>query len=85
MTLYRELTITSKVQECCGQEFAAKLGEFDYSLAYCPNKHLMFIICKTKFFVTKLIIKNISIKENGRLFQFMVFRTKSSQCFSDVF
>ena len=33
MTLYpyRELTITSKVQECCGREFAAKLGEFDYS------------------------------------------------------
>ena len=33
MTLYpySELTITSKVQECCGQEFAAKLGEFDYS------------------------------------------------------
>ena len=33
MTLYpyRELTITSKVQECCGWEFAAKLGEFDYS------------------------------------------------------
>ena len=31
MTLYpyRELTITSKVQECCGREFAAKLGEFD--------------------------------------------------------
>ena len=27
----RELTNTSKVQECCGQEFAAKLGEFDYS------------------------------------------------------
>ena len=24
--------ITSKVQECCGLEFAAKLGEFDYSL-----------------------------------------------------
>ena len=36
MTLYpyRELTITSKVQECCGQEFAAKLAEFDYSLRY---------------------------------------------------
>ena len=33
MTLYpyRELTITSKVQECCGWEFAAKLGEFHYS------------------------------------------------------
>ena len=33
MTLYpdRELTITSKVQEFCGWEFAAKLGEFDYS------------------------------------------------------
>ena len=33
MTLYpnRELTITSKVQECCGREFAATLGEFDYS------------------------------------------------------
>ena len=33
MTLYpyRELTITSKVQDCCGREFAAKLGEFDYS------------------------------------------------------
>ena len=29
---YRELTITSKVQECCGREFAAELGEFDYSL-----------------------------------------------------
>ena len=29
--LYRELTITSKVQECCGWEFAAKQGEFDYS------------------------------------------------------
>ena len=28
---YRALTITSKVQECCGREFAAKLGEFDYS------------------------------------------------------
>ena len=28
---YRELTITSKVQECCGWEFAAKLGEPDYS------------------------------------------------------
>ena len=28
---YREPTITSKVQECCGREFAAKLGEFDYS------------------------------------------------------
>ena len=28
---YRELTITSKVQECCGREIAAKLGEFDYS------------------------------------------------------
>ena len=28
---YRELAITSKVQECCGLEFAAKLGEFDYS------------------------------------------------------
>ena len=23
--------MTSKVQECCGREFAAKLGEFDYS------------------------------------------------------
>ena len=33
MTLYphRELTITSKVQECCGWEFAGGLGEFDYS------------------------------------------------------
>ena len=32
MTLYpyRELTITSKVQECYEREFAAKLGEFDY-------------------------------------------------------
>ena len=32
MTLYpyRELTTTSKVQECCGRESAAKLGEFDY-------------------------------------------------------
>ena len=32
MTLYpyRELTITSKVQECCGWEFAAKLGQFGY-------------------------------------------------------
>ena len=30
---YRELTITSKVQECCGREFAAKLGEFDYCVA----------------------------------------------------
>ena len=29
---YRELTITSKVQECHGREFAAKLGEFDYSI-----------------------------------------------------
>ena len=35
---YRELTITSKVQECCGQEFAAKLGEFDYSYPFC-NPH----------------------------------------------
>ena len=24
--------ITSKVQECCGREFAAKLGEFEYSI-----------------------------------------------------
>ena len=34
MTLYpyRELTITSKVQECCGREFAAKLGEFGYGV-----------------------------------------------------
>ena len=33
MTLYpyRELIITSKVQECCAWEFAAKLGEFGYS------------------------------------------------------
>ena len=33
MTLYPylELPITSKVQECCGWEFAAKLGEFSYS------------------------------------------------------
>ena len=33
VTLYpcRELNITSKVQECCGQEFVAKLGENDYS------------------------------------------------------
>ena len=29
---YRELTITSKVQEFCGREFAAKLGAFDYNL-----------------------------------------------------
>ena len=28
----RELTITSKVQECCGREFGAKLGEFDYRI-----------------------------------------------------
>ena len=35
MTLYpyRELTITSKVQECFGWEFAAKLGEFDNSMS----------------------------------------------------
>ena len=34
MMLYphRELTITSKVQECCGWEFAAKLGEVDDSV-----------------------------------------------------
>ena len=30
---YRELTITSKVQEYSGREFVAKLGEFDYSYA----------------------------------------------------
>ena len=38
MTLYldRELTITSKVQECCGREFAAKLSEFAYSLKISP-------------------------------------------------
>ena len=37
MTLYpyRELTITSRVQECCGLEFAAKLAEFDYSVEFC--------------------------------------------------
>ena len=29
---YRDLTITSKVQECCKREFAAKLGEFDCSI-----------------------------------------------------
>ena len=28
---YRELTITSKVQERCGRKFAAKLGEFEYN------------------------------------------------------
>ena len=28
---YRELTNHKQVQECCGWEFAAKLGEFDYS------------------------------------------------------
>ena len=44
MTLYPygELTITSKVQECCGPEFAAKLGEFDYSrltVNALANKH----------------------------------------------
>ena len=31
---YRELTVASKVQECCGWEFAAKLGESDYSEMY---------------------------------------------------
>ena len=31
---HREITITSKVQECCGREFAAKLGEFDYSIVF---------------------------------------------------
>ena len=29
---YQGLTITSKVQECCGREFAAKLREFKYSI-----------------------------------------------------
>ena len=28
---YRELTITSEVQEFCGRKFPAKLGEFNYS------------------------------------------------------
>ena len=36
MTLYcRELTIASKVRECCWREFAVKLGEFDYSRVDC--------------------------------------------------
>ena len=29
---HKSLPNTSKVQECCGWEFAAKLGEFDYSI-----------------------------------------------------
>ena len=29
---YRELAITSKLHECCGREFAAKLDEFGYSI-----------------------------------------------------
>ena len=55
MTLYpyRELTITSKVQECCGWEFAAKLGEFDYSPSFiavfamrCCELELDHLICR---------------------------------------
>ena len=40
MKLYpcRELTTTSKVQECCGLEFAAKLGEFDYRRVHTSAK-----------------------------------------------
>ena len=39
MTLYpyQDLTITSKVQECCGREFAAKLGESDNNASYAPQ------------------------------------------------
>ena len=44
---YRDLTITSKVQECCGREFAGKLGECDYTCywhgsATLPNNSMPF-------------------------------------------
>ena len=51
---YRELNITSKVQECFGREFAAKLCEFDYSL--------------DRFLVLKDHMK-ILIEEDGLLLQ----------------
>ena len=41
---YRKLTITSKVQECCWWEFAAKLGEFDYSTFVNVNFAFKFIV-----------------------------------------
>ena len=51
MTLnpYQELTITSKVQECCGREFAAKLGEFDFS-----NNYVLFGAANTRYLKVKL-------------------------------
>ena len=46
MTLYpyQELTITSKVHECCEWEFAAKLGESDYRSI--PSFHMVDFACQ---------------------------------------
>ena len=74
MTLYpyRELTITSKVQECCGRELAAKLGEFDYSNV------VMFIATKTAVKVLEKLVQTELMRCCHGLKMFgSVFHTKT--------